>query len=211
MLHVITLLLVLWVTHPCVICNGSLDFESTGRATIKYLLSPDWPELKHGLVVSWENSHAFFPSLRGFKNLRLSFIIPFLSPFHHCPSHISFSCSHTLDTSPHSAFLFLCLCVMHTNVWHSDMMMTQCSLEICLTPPTHPKKSLFDSGVRTQNTSSCPLLERRKLVFMQQPCLPHAGLSVNHICCSLILMRHNFELMARDDDNCERRLTSGCN
>lgn len=194
-----------------------LNLARTGQTIVKYLLSLDWSEPRLGLVGSWETSHAFlFP--RAFENSTFQPATlsssPFLSAFHPCLSHISSHVAIVYRQLPMLPFfvcvmcfvMCVCVCVSHTNMWHYDMM-AQCSVLNF----SHQKIwALFDPGVKTeQHTISCPLLNRKKLLFMQHPRLPHAGLSVNHG-CSLILMRHNFELMVRDDDNCERRLTSDC-
>lgn len=80
----ITLLLYLLATQP--FC---LNFMRTGRAAIKYLLSPYWSEPRSGFVGSWETSCLL--AVSGFEN----------STFHPVPLSSSlFSCPFILVASP---------------------------------------------------------------------------------------------------------------
>lgn len=206
MLQIVTLLLYLRVTQPSAVCDGNWDFESAGPPAIKYLFSPDWSEAAKTGISGFLGNQCFWE-----KAARFSLLL-FYHPLTRILSSSSvshlLSCRHALYAPLQAAYFSVCFCVMHTNVWHYDMI-AQCN-----TPPPPKKKKktlknnkkilLFDPGVKTEwHARSCLLLKERK------PRVLYPGLLVNHL-CSLILIRHHFKWMATDDDSCERRPTSHC-
>lgn len=118
------------------ICDLSLEFRFSVLSHNKIFTFPDWSEPKPGLVLSWETSLFFFRSFFLFVSWEPLKTEHFsLHLFHHpfsltlsslSVSHL-LSCSHT-PLHPHLLTLpFLSVCLKHTNVWHYDMMMAQCS------------------------------------------------------------------------------------
>lgn len=175
-------------SSPCCCFSGWLShlwfvrefrfWEDWSSHDIRYLFAPDWSEPRLGLVVSCETSRAFFFFLReALKEAHFS-LRPFHRPFSLTLSSLSvshlISCSHTPCTSPHAAFLFVCLCVMHTNAWHYDMM-TQCSLLNL----SHRKKNHHLIQASKQNDMRAAVL-----------CYGRDG---SYSCCSLVFLVQAFQ------------------
>lgn len=169
MLQIVTLLLYLRVTQPSGVCNGNWDFQRAGPPAVKYLFSPDWSAAAKTRISGFLGNQVFCEKAAHFS-LQL-----FYHPLSHSLSSSSvshlLSCRHAL----HAAYLTVCFCVMHTNVWHYDMI-TQCKPK--KPPENKPSETrIKNPGVKTErHASSCPLLKERK------PRRLYPGLLVNHLC-----------------------------
>lgn len=130
------------------VCNGNWDFQRAGPPAVKYLFSPDWSEAAKTRISGFLGNQVFCEKAAHFS-LQL-----FYHPLSHSLSSSSvshlLSCRHAL----HAAYLTVCFCVMHTNVWHYDMI-TQCK------PKKPPRKQTIrnkNKKSRCQNRTTCEQL-----------------------------------------------------